>query len=508
MKKNLLLGSILFSTSIFSQVGIGTSNPQATLDIVAKIPTGTASGVDGIIIPRVDRERAQSMSSVVTSTIIYVNNASTGSMTGTAAHIDAIGFYYFDGTSWEKLMGSGGGEPDTSIYKSDGTLVDNRTVTMSDKTLNFNSSASTGTSHFAVDGNTFSVDALNNRIGIGTTSPNSKLQVAGGITSTATGIAFTGNGVSLSSETNYDRLQSWNSRHLILNSQGNNVGVGSTTVPVAPFQVGDNKFRFYPAGTGSKTDPIFMLGNNGNWQRITTGSAANIGFWANGNGATDDAAQLMLTSAGNLGLGTTGPGTKLDIVGQAVRLTNSAFTSYYEATNGSSRLLLQNDNGAGYVGMLGAQDFAIRTNNLARLTVLSGGNVGIGTASPSTLLHVNGTITASRIQGPSDIRFKTNVKLIENALGKIIKLNGYTYDWKDASQFPGQTLGKGHDVGIIAQEVEKLFPEAVSTNAEGYKAVNYSALIPVLIEALKEQQKQIEGLKKQVNQSYHPSVSL
>jgi hypothetical protein len=121
------------------------------------------------------------------------------------------------------------------------------------------------------------------------------------------------------------------------------------------------------------------------------------------------------------------------------------------------------------------------------------GNVGIGTTTPSTLLHVNGVITATKIQGPSDSRFKKNIKPIENALEKITRLGGYTYDWKDASEFPNQTLGKGHDIGVIAQEVEKQFPEAVSTNADGYKAVTYTALVPALIEAVKAQQVLIEN---------------
>lgn len=127
------------------------------------------------------------------------------------------------------------------------------------------------------------------------------------------------------------------------------------------------------------------------------------------------------------------------------------------------------------------------------------GNVGIGTTTPSSLLHVNGVITATKIQGPSDSRFKKNIKPIENALEKVLKLGGYTYDWKEASEFPNQSLGKGHDMGVIAQEVEKQFPEAVSTNADGYKAVSYTELVPALIEAIKSQQAQIEALKAEVS---------
>ena len=115
-------------------------------------------------------------------------------------------------------------------------------------------------------------------------------------------------------------------------------------------------------------------------------------------------------------------------------------------------------------------------------------------------LVVQNTITAPKLQGPSDLRFKKNITPIANALGKIIQLGGYTYDWKDASDFPGQTLGKGHDMGVIAQEVEKQFPEAVSTNAAGYKAVSYTELVPALIEAIKTLNSQVNELRAEVKE--------
>ena len=74
---------------------------------------------------------------------------------------------------------SGSSGADINIYKDNGTLTGNRTVTMDDKTLSFNSTATTGTSHFNVDGSTLNVDAVNNRVGIGTTTPNSTFVVEG-----------------------------------------------------------------------------------------------------------------------------------------------------------------------------------------------------------------------------------------------------------------------------------------------------------------------------------------
>lgn len=102
MKKILLL--FMSSTfSIYSQVGVGTTTPSSTLDVIATNPTGTSTNVDGILIPRVDRQRAQSMTGTPTSTMIYVNSIATGTATGTAANITAIGFYFFDGTVWQRI---------------------------------------------------------------------------------------------------------------------------------------------------------------------------------------------------------------------------------------------------------------------------------------------------------------------------------------------------------------------------------------------------------------------
>jgi hypothetical protein len=107
MKKNIYLSSILFISIVniaYGQVGVNTSAAQSTLDIKAKSPTGAFTTADGILVPRVDRQRAQNMASVETSTIIYINNSATGSQTGKAQNIDNIGFYYYSGSLWEKLF--------------------------------------------------------------------------------------------------------------------------------------------------------------------------------------------------------------------------------------------------------------------------------------------------------------------------------------------------------------------------------------------------------------------
>lgn len=170
-----LMAFVSTSAAAYAQVGIHTANPASSLDVMAKNATGTSKNVDGLLIPRVDRERAQSMTSVPVSTMIYINSISTGTQTGTAAKIDTVGHYYFDGTVWQKFVSSGI-DPRTvdNIYHNDGTLEGNRTVTQADKTLTFKG---TKVNAFSVDDSSLSVDASNHRVGIGTTSPDNKLHV-------------------------------------------------------------------------------------------------------------------------------------------------------------------------------------------------------------------------------------------------------------------------------------------------------------------------------------------
>lgn len=160
MKNQLFKAFMLLSPSIFfGQIGINTTNPKSTLDVVARIPTGTVSTVEGLLIPRVDRQRLQSMISVPTSTMIYVNDISTGTLAGTTVNVDTVGFYIYNGTVWSKLVNA------TNFYNADGTLTDNRTLNLG--TYNLNILGPDSTTTFANNGN----------VGIGTSTPKGALDV-------------------------------------------------------------------------------------------------------------------------------------------------------------------------------------------------------------------------------------------------------------------------------------------------------------------------------------------
>ena len=99
------------------------------------------------------------------------------------------------------------------------------------------------------------------------------------------------------------------------------------------------------------------------------------------------------------------------------------------------------------------------------------------TGTTAQELRVGGDVIAYY---SSDRRLKENIQPIENALDKVSRLDGYTFDWNEIS---GKT---GTEIGLIAQELEAEFPELVTTRKNGYKAVRYEKLVAVLISAINE----------------------
>jgi hypothetical protein len=106
------------------------------------------------------------------------------------------------------------------------------------------------------------------------------------------------------------------------------------------------------------------------------------------------------------------------------------------------------------------------------------------------IVRIDGTVTVAQLVSASDERYKKNIHPLEQSLDKLTQLSGVSYEWK-TDEFAGKGFREGRQIGLIAQDVEKVIPELVQTDANGYKAVAYDKLVPVLIEAVKEQQKEI-----------------
>ncbi len=126
------------------------------------------------------------------------------------------------------------------------------------------------------------------------------------------------------------------------------------------------------------------------------------------------------------------------------------------------------------------------------------GNVTIGGGYPMAgyALTVNGSAYSTGTWSGSDARWKKDVQPLTHALDKVTHLQGVSYEWR-RDEFPDKHFDEGPQLGFIAQAVEKVLPEAVRTDAQGYKAVAYEKLTAVMNEAVKEQQTEIDILKTQ-----------
>jgi len=169
-----------------NKVGIGTNTPQATLDIKAG---SNGSVAEGLIAPRLTGTQLQGFTytSSQTGAIVYVT-AAPATPAGQTANVTAAGYYFFDGSTWQKIMSGSVANGDLAagvggIYKGSGALSGNTTVTQGGNTLTFTSTATNG---FSVDGTTLSVDAANNAVGIGTAAPNTNAALD--ISSTTKGV--------------------------------------------------------------------------------------------------------------------------------------------------------------------------------------------------------------------------------------------------------------------------------------------------------------------------------
>ncbi len=138
---------------------------------------------------------------------------------------------------------------------------------------------------------------------------------------------------------------------------------------------------------------------------------------------------------------------------------------------------------ANSIPKMGVQTFD--KNNMVNSSISDNGtNVNI-----STWLNVVGDVNANWFIYNSDRRLKDNITPLSSSLEKILSLNGYSFSWKSTG---------AKDIGVIAQEVEAVYPELVHTNSAGYKSVEYGNLIAPLIEAVKSQQKEIKALRAEI----------
>jgi len=177
--------------------------------------------------------------------------------------------------------------------------------------------------------------------------------------------------------------------------------------------------------------------------------------------------------------------TRVQLVGNVS--TGASFVGVVTATSFSG-------SGANLTGVSAGSTVADdATTNATFYPVFTQTTSGIITASKvsTTKLSFNpssGTLSATVFTSLSDINLKENIKTVNNSLNIVSQLRGVTFDWKNTHQA---------SIGVIAQEVEQILPELVSSGE--IKTVNYNGIIGILVEAIKEQQVRIEELERKLN---------
>jgi hypothetical protein len=148
---------------------------------------------------------------------------------------------------------------------------------------------------------------------------------------------------------------------------------------------------------------------------------------------------------------------------------------------------------SGFLNSNGINTSSLTSNGITRLTAnIPSTSISTGSLVVTGGVGITGRLTVNNLVETSSIAFKENVNPIQNALDSILNLRGVSYDRKDKSEI--------NEAGLIAEEVDKIIPSLVTKDDNGNPyGVKYTKVVAYLVEAVKEQQKQIEDLKKRIN---------
>jgi hypothetical protein len=285
-----------------------------------------------------------------------------------------------------------------------------------------------------------------------------------------------------------------------------NVGIG-TTSPTGKLHLWetDNTIPTVIAFDNSGSNRAAAIGIAESTGHIMSGNIAGalsfgshtgpITFGTNSSGVAQY--RMTISTSGNIGIGTTTPFGKLHVYGSGQELIK------VESTGSNAWIYLESGHMEGLwaVGSKiddGGLQFYNNDTTTLGMYIKPSGYVGIGINNPGYRLQVGessnyGWVNANGSWGSSsDVRQKENVVEIDSGLNKLLKIRGVEYN----------TIGndpENKQIGFIAQEMEEIIPEIVSTDANGYKGIAYAKLTPILVEAIKEQQRLIETQQLQID---------
>ncbi len=263
-------------------------------------------------------------------------------------------------------------------------------------------------------------------------------------------------------------------------------------------------------------DPVVGSTYAGYFENTTEVTGNNVGVYistsSGGSYGLYQAGQAKNYFSGSVGIGTATPSSKLEIVSSTVDESSTALRlksldgsitpgqelrlDFNQGITPTARIGMTYFDGANWgLNFYGLYNGSLSTT--PTMSVQGNGNVGIGTTTPSAKLEIGeqgdgSSALANAWNTFSDLRLKRDLEKIPNACDMIDQLSGYYYFWKDGKDSSRQ-------VGVVAQEVEKVLPELVKTGSDGIKTVDYSKLTAVLIEASKEQNREIANLQARID---------
>jgi hypothetical protein len=179
------------------------------------------------------------------------------------------------------------------------------------------------------------------------------------------------------------------------------------------------------------------------------------------------------------------------------------------SNTGTANFVMTATDGAGKLGWANAavlitgsslslNTFTTSLNGVIGTSLKVQTSLGVGTEPSGVAGEIRATDDITAFFS-SDISLKTNIKPIENALEKIDQINGVSFDWTDSHliEHGGEDdyFNRKHDVGVIAQEIEKVLPEVVGTRENGIKAVKYDRIVALLIQGIKELKSELDEVK-------------
>ncbi|GAB4192903.1 MAG: hypothetical protein Fur006_37580 [Coleofasciculaceae cyanobacterium] len=372
----------------------------------------------------------------------------------------------------------------------------------------------------------------NGNVGIGRTNPSYKLAIAAGDINIDDGCALRqagrwviggdsnvlGIGSSNKSDGRDIRFDPGFAGGLTIKQDTGNVGIG-TTNPVSKLSIfstqpdqseGMIHLEVTEPFSGGHRPLTIAKRNSANTARldwtfeVSEGDSPGFSIWrvlrAN-NASPSFVRPLHLTWDGNVGIGTipkqifagsdsSRVATPLTI--KATGVSQGLIT--FEDASGTPTWHINQKLG----GTISGLNFAETKVADGRLFIASGGNVGIGTTNPAYKLDVAGAAHASSFPTSSDVRLKKDITQLTNVLEKLEKIRGVVFEWNELYESLGRSTGH-KEIGVMAQEVEAVFPELVTTwGDECYKAVDYGRLTGVLIEAAKELKAENVALKQRI----------